>query len=129
MFTRAATLLGAEAASAFLSATNSCAHTGQRAFGIPPTRHCGVCFGCVVRRASFHASGVTDTTEYISAGSDSRLQRWLDRISVEPAVRSFVKRGVSERDLIALGLPASQPLADALDLCRRGISELGGLHL
>jgi 7-cyano-7-deazaguanine synthase in queuosine biosynthesis len=129
MFKRAAALAGDDAASSFLGSTNSCAHTGQRAFGISPTMACGVCFGCVIRRASFAASHVRDATAYIAPGSNQKLQAWLDDKSVEPAVRSFVKRGVRERDLTAMSLPNSFPLSDALDLCRRGIGELAGLQL
>lgn len=127
MFTRAAALVGDVNAAELLSATNSCAHTGQRAFGISPSTACGVCFGCVVRRASFHAAGLTDTTTYISAAGDARLEAWLNSNSVEPSVRSFVARGVRQRDLIAMSLPTTYPIARALDLCQRGIGELAGL--
>jgi len=129
MFTRAAALLGDDRASDFLSATNSCAHTGQRAFGVPPSVQCGVCFGCVVRRASFVASEIRDGTTYMSANGDARIQAWLDANSISSAVRSFVAKGVRERDLIAMALPTRYPLADALDLCRRGIGELAALQL
>lgn len=127
LFTRAAVLIGDTAAADLLSATNSCAHTGQRSFHISPTTACGVCFGCVVRRASFHAAGLSDTTSYISADSNAQLQAWLDRNSVVPAVRSFVARGVRQRDLIALSLPPTYPMAQALDLCGRGVEELSVL--
>jgi 7-cyano-7-deazaguanine synthase in queuosine biosynthesis len=129
MFTRAASLIGADEASAYLSRTNSCAHTGQRAFGISPSQSCGVCFGCVVRRAAFSASGVPDVTTYIAPGGNAKLQAWLEGKSVEPAVRSFIKRGITKRDLTGMNLPTSYLLADALDLCERGISELAGLQL
>ncbi|HEY6422835.1 MAG TPA: hypothetical protein VIY28_06225, partial [Pseudonocardiaceae bacterium] len=55
---------------------------------------CGVCFGCVLRRASFRASGVTDLTEYIAPSSDAVVQKWLDGKSVEQPVRNFIRRGV-----------------------------------
>ncbi len=127
MFTEAAAIVGADRAAGLLSSTNSCAHTGQRSFGIAPSTSCGVCFGCVVRRASFHASGLKDATTYIAAGSNGKLQAWLDSISAETAARSFVARGVRQRDLIAISLPTSYPVAEAVDLCRRGASELAGL--
>jgi hypothetical protein len=127
MFTRAADIVSADGAAALLSSSNSCAHTGQRAFGISPSTACGLCFGCVVRRASFHASGLSDTTTYITTNGNDRLQAWLDSISVEQAARNFIARGVRQRDLIAMNLPSSYPLAEALDLCRRGTSELAGL--
>lgn len=93
MFRRAAELVGDAAAATLLSSTNSCAHTGQRAFGISRATACGVCFGCVVRRASFRAAGLPDATTYTEAGGNAKLQAWLDANSVEPAVRSFVSRG------------------------------------
>ena len=127
MFTQAAGIAGADDAAALLSATNSCAHTGQRSFGISPSTSCGVCFGCVVRRASFHASGLPDTTSYITANGNDNLDAWLDSISVESDARSFIARGVRQRDLIAMSLPTSYPLAQALALCQRGTSELAGL--
>ncbi len=126
MFKQAATLVGAGPAASLLSETNSCAHTGQRSFGISPKTPCGVCFGCVIRRASFHTAGLQDATTYISSNGDAGVQSWLDRQSVIPAARSFVALGVSRRDLIALNLPPSYPLAGALDLCSRGIAELSG---
>lgn len=128
MFRQVVDLVGASEASRFLSATHSCGLTGQRAHHISPEVPCGICFGCVLRRASFAASGVTDATTYIAPSSDSAVQRWLDSKSVEQQVRNFVRRGVKARDLVALGLPQSYPLRDALDLCQRGIQELRSLY-
>jgi hypothetical protein len=127
LFSQAAALIGAAEASGFLSGTHSCAHTGQRSFRISTTAPCGVCFGCVVRRAGFSASGMTDTTAYINAGNNRQLQHWLDSVSVLPALQGFVRRGVNRRDLIALSLPPGDPLDDALDLCARAIAELAEL--
>ena len=124
LFERAGELIGGDRASKLLSGTNSCAHTGQRAFGISPAQACGVCFGCVVRRASFLAAGIDDGTSYISSDGNQRLRDWLESISVIPAVRSFARRGVSPRDVIALSLPTGYPITDALDLCGRAADEL-----
>lgn len=124
MFKRAAALIGADDAGQLLGGTNSCAHTGQRAFGVSPATACGVCFGCVVRRAAFNASGIADTTTYIDPSGNDKLQAWLDDKSVEPAVRSFAARGVRQSDLIAMSLPTSFPLSRARDLCDRAITEL-----
>jgi len=128
MFTEAVSLVGRRPASQLLSATSSCAHTGQRAFGVAPTMACGVCFGCVVRRASFHASGLRDRTSYIDPTGNAGLGRWLDNNSVERAVQSFVRRGVRPRDLVAMSLPRDYGIEDALDLCRRGAEELAELY-
>lgn len=121
-------LVGRDEASPFLSSTHSCALTGQRAHRISAEVPCGICFGCVLRRASFTASGVADTTKYIAPSSDPVVQRWLGRKSVEQQVKNFVRRGVTARDLATLGLPRDYPLRDALDLCERGITELRSLY-
>jgi 7-cyano-7-deazaguanine synthase in queuosine biosynthesis len=128
MFKWAAGLLGQEQASALLSATYSCSLTGQRAFGISPATSCGVCFGCCLLRASFLASGLQDRTGYIEAGKNAELAKWLAQQSVERQIRNFVARGVRQRDLAALNLPADFKLSEAMDLCQRGIAELRSLY-
>lgn len=128
MFQMAASLVGVDAASGFLSSTHSCGLTGQRAFGVSSEVPCGVCFGCVLRRASFHASGLHDATNYISPGGNADLQRWLGENSVEQPIRNLLKRGLGARDLATLGLPNGYPMRDALDLCQRGLAELGSLY-
>jgi hypothetical protein len=128
MYGRVVDLVGPNEASTFLSATHSCALAGQFAHGISPVRPCGVCFGCVLRRASFTASGVTDLSDYISPSTDPVVQKWLDGKSVEQPVRNFIRRGVKGRDLATLNLPADNPLREALDLCQRGIQELRSLY-
>lgn len=128
MFQTAARLVGAQAASAFLSGTRSCGLTGMRTFGISASRQCGVCFGCVLRRASFTAAGLPDATGYIDPADDERIRRWLAGKSVVQQVANFTRRGVTARDAAALGLPASYPVREALDLCQRGIRELETLR-
>ena len=124
MFRDAADRFGETAVSDFLSATHSCGLTGQRAKGLSTTTQCGVCFGCVVRRASFAAAGLTDTTTYADAGHSDGLAKWLDQNSVIPDMRRFVKRGVTRRDLLAMSLPDGYSLDDARGLCGRGVQEL-----
>jgi 7-cyano-7-deazaguanine synthase in queuosine biosynthesis len=126
MFAWATRQLGADSASAYLSSTNSCSSTGQRSFGIPLRVHCGVCFGCVLRRAAFNAADLPDLSEYADPANNDRLGNWLDRTSVVPAVRAFVARGVRPRDLMALALPHEYALADAMNLTARGTAELAG---
>ncbi|MFC9545845.1 hypothetical protein ACFTXK_14545 [Streptomyces sp. NPDC056956] len=128
MFQQAADFLGNKEASAFLSATHSCGLTGQRRHNIPAQRQCGVCFGCVVRRASFTAANLGDHTEYIAPSSDPAVQDWLMRNSVEQPVRNLLRRGISNRDLIALDLPHTYPLREARDLCVRGLNDLRSLY-
>lgn len=129
MYRRVVDLIGGDEAAAFLGKTHSCALTGQRSHGISAEVPCGICFGCVLRRASFSASGVVDGTDYISPSSIPVVQKWLDSKSVERPVRNFVRRGVSARDIISLALPENYPMRDALDLCQRGIAELRSLNL
>ena len=129
MFRAAASQFSEEEISGFLSATHSCGHTGQRAMGIPTTTHCGVCFGCVVRRASFAAAGLIDSTVYADPCHSEVLAKWLDHNSVLPDMRRFVHKGVTRRDLLAMSLPYSYSLSDARCLCERGVEELRGFVL
>ena len=126
MFRTAADRFGDTRLSRFLSATHSCGLTGQRAFGVPTTTQCGVCFGCVVRRASFAAAGLVDTTTYADRRRSPRLASWLDRNSVLPDMRRFVNRGVTRQDLLTMSLPADYSLYDARRLCERSVEELRG---
>lgn len=128
VFTQAASLVGATEASSLLSSTHSCSLTGQRAHGVPPSKSCGVCFACLVRRASFVASGLDDQSKYIETGVNTPLAQWLERNSVEQQVRNFIMRGVHPRDVIALNLPPDYPISEAVDLCRRAIVELRSLY-
>lgn len=123
MFRSAADLVGAEAASSLLSATHSCAHTGQRTHHFPFSVHCGVCFGCLLRRASFLASGLSDQTDYLVTHS-VRPETYLEGKSVEASIRGFVTRGLRPADVSVLSLPSSYSTRDAYDLCKRGVAEL-----
>ena len=104
MFRAAADQFGDAKLRSFLSATHSCGLTGQRAFGIPTTTQCGVCFGCVVRRAFFAAAGLVDTTTYADQGHPAGLAVVLDRKSVLPDMRRFRPE---TRD--AAGSPCDEP--------------------
>ena len=126
MFATVAEEFGRDEASRFLSLTRSCGGTGQRTIGgVSSSSHCGVCFGCVVRRASFRASGVRDGTSYMDGSSGAKELKWLRDHSIESSVRSFVRRGVQPYDVAAMSLPEEYPLREALDLCQRGLRELG----
>lgn len=129
MFRRAADLVGDHEASNLLGKTHSCAHTGHRAFGLSTRLHCGVCFGCVVRRAAFATSGLRDRTKYLTTKkADVRVARYLEGKSVERSIRDFIARGIRPTDIAALSLPAAYPGSEALDLCRRAIHELQALY-
>jgi Queuosine biosynthesis protein QueC len=124
MFARVAELVGTDAASDFLSATHSCGHTGHRSFKISPLQHCGVCFGCLLRRASFLAGNVKDQTAYLFARTLDRSDAYLRSKSMEPSLRSFLARGLRPSDLASLTLPAGYTTATARDICERAIKEL-----
>lgn len=124
MFSRVADITGRDAASELLSATHSCGHTGHRSFGISPLEHCGVCFGCLLRRASFLASGVKDQTSYLSERTAGRPDDYLRSKSMVRSLRAFLARGLRPADLASLTLPAGYSTAAARDICERGVREL-----
>jgi hypothetical protein len=123
MFTQVEAVIGAQAASTYLSMTWSCSHTGARSYGIAPDVACGVCFGCVLRRASFAASGIDDGTLYL-APADQRQRDWQAEKSVLPAMRDFLAEPFGESDLARLQIPSDIPLAIVADLVERGRAEL-----
>lgn len=128
MFTEVSDTLGATRASAYLTLTSSCSHTGARSYGVGPTIACGVCFGCVLRRASFAASGLADGSRYL-APTDERQRRWLSSKSVVPAMHDFLDEDFGELDLARLQIPTELHLADVADLVERGRAELRQLQL
>lgn len=127
-----ADVLGDNDAGRLLSASHSCAKP-DRGAGFSADTHCGTCFGCLVRRGAFAASGLTDTTVYIEQelrgqpGRDFRLGRgW--RTTYESA-RARVARGVSIADILTLGLPDHYDLDEALRVAQAGIAELDLVRL
>lgn len=123
MFSAVRNQVGADTASEYFSATSSCSHSGTRSWGFSPDVACGECFGCVLRKASFLAAGLTDTTPYFSPTTPAQIA-WLAERSVLPAMRDFLNEPFGERDLLPLQIPPALPLADVAALCRRGRSEL-----
>lgn len=124
MFRLTAELIGQQQAADFLTSSHSCAHTGHRSFGLSVTQHCGVCFGCLVRRAAFAASGIADGTAYLISLNRGDLRNYLADKSMVRAVQEFVARGVDDRDVSSMTLPGSYRGRDALDLIQRTLSEL-----
>lgn len=114
-----------DAASTMLSATNSCAYTSRRWLGVKATDHCGTCFGCLVRRASFAAAGLADKSTYVSDAPPTRAAKeQLDHASLLPSIRGFVARGIRVGDIAAMRLPEGYSASAARDLCTRGAKEL-----
>lgn len=134
MFRIVADDLGVDAASALLSSSHSCARGDLRFAGVAGATHCGVCFGCLVRRAAFHAGGVPDRTAYAIGDLTTPVGAaggWLTsgrRRDLE-AVRYAAARGVDEAAVVATPLPEDFSPADAIELARRGLAELAQLVL
>lgn len=127
MFRRLAAAIGESAASSYLSATNSCSHTDGRYSGAPAGSSCGVCFGCLVRRSAFNASGVVDATTYLVDDATGQFVDFVKGKSIVEPVRDFIHRGVRPRDVMAMSLPVGYLAQDALTLCQQGVDELRGL--
>lgn len=124
MFARVAERIGRAEASAYLSGTNSCAHTDGRYSHAPSGSSCGVCFGCLVRRASFHAAGLDDATEYLVDDPQHRYDEFVAGKSIIEAMRDFCAADVKPRMVMSMSLPDGYSPSEALDLCRRGVGEL-----
>ncbi|TDP31780.1 hypothetical protein [Nocardia ignorata] len=124
MFRSLADTFGDDVASAYLSKTNSCSHADGRWARISPGSSCGVCFGCLVRRASFHAAGLADRTTYLSNDQAGKSADYVKGKSIEVAMRDFVSAGISDAMIMAMDLPDGYSARDAHDLCVRGVAEL-----
>lgn len=128
MFRWAADTVGDAKASKFLSLTDSCGFTGRWHFGISKDTHCGVCFGCLMRRASFAAAQLKDRSRYASDDPPTdRAAAALHTRTLLPSVEAFVARGIDILDIAAMRLPTGYAPSTAYDLCQRGIAELGEL--
>lgn len=128
MFSQVADAIGTTAASTYLTTTSSCSHTGARSYGIGPGIFCGVCFGCVLRRASFVASNLHDGSQYLKP-QDDKQRNWLTKKSVIPPMRDFLAEPFGEDDLTRLQIPPDISLADVALLIERGRDELRQLAL
>lgn len=128
MFAEAARILGRNDAETVLSQSHSCAHvrwaTGT---GLPPATQCGVCFGCLLRRAAFHASGLQDQTVYLNTALPPSMQPAGLRRAAFQEVRTFRyarRRGIAAADLLSAGLPHGFSVDDAVDIACRGLEEV-----
>lgn len=133
MFASARKAIGSDAASQLLSKTHSCSHARWAGmFGRSPDTHCGVCFGCLVRRGAFIASGLEDRTTYLvddlTNDERGRFLTPVVRAHIESA-RYAVNRSFGPADVLAMDLPTDHDLDAALDLVRRGFSELAAVEL
>jgi hypothetical protein len=133
LFRQVAADYGQKVASTVLSATHSCARSNANYAGFRPSMQCGVCFGCLVRRAAFAASKVDDRTTYIeeSLRATSRKRTaWLrNRREDVAAVEYRVKRPYTVADVLAASLPTRVDPDRALELAHRGVAELALLKI
>lgn len=127
MFRRVADAVGVDTASTYLCNTNSCSHTDARYRGAPACSSCGVCFGCLVRRAAFIAAGVPDATTYLVDDPGGRYNTFVQQKSIVEPLRDFIDRGIRARDVMAMSLPEGYAAQDAFALSQRGVEELRGL--
>lgn len=131
MYREVAQALGEDEAAQLLSMTHSCAHvrwaTGT---GYPPDTQCGVCFGCLVRRAAFLAADLDDQTTYLHTAIKPRNQRPGLRNAARQeilTVRYAGRRGIRPADLLSAGLPDDVALDEATDVANRGLRELAAI--
>lgn len=128
MFAWVSDQVGRRKAAGFLSVTDSCAFTNKRFWRVPKDHHCGTCFGCLMRRASFTAAKLTDHSVYAVDNPPSiRAAEVLKSASLLPSIRGFVARGIRVTDVAAMRLPAEYTPGMARDLCDRGAAELSVL--
>jgi hypothetical protein len=95
--------------------------------------HCGVCFGCLVRRAAFVAAGLEDDTVYIEEelrSSVRRRRKWIkNRRQDVAAVEYRTRRPYKLADVLAASLPGRVDPDDSLALAQRGVAELARLNI
>jgi 7-cyano-7-deazaguanine synthase in queuosine biosynthesis len=132
VFAKVRDLLGATEASSLLSASHSCAKPIAGRFHTPIRTHCGMCFGCLLRRAAFIAAGLEDHTAYIDEVlSGAKRADYLspNQRRLYETVNYAASKGVSAGDIIELGLPGRMRTRDALTLAQRGLDELAQVKI
>lgn len=112
--------------------SHSCAHARWAlGTGYPPQTQCGVCYGCLVRRAAFTAAGLVDASTYLHSEIDPDDQPSHIRDAAVTEVKTLeyaVQRGVRAVDILTGGLPpGGLSLDDAVDVASRGLRELEAL--
>jgi 7-cyano-7-deazaguanine synthase in queuosine biosynthesis len=130
---RVADAYGDDMAVTVLSSSHSCARSGANYSGFDPSTHCGVCFGCLVRRAAFVGAGLDDQTIYIEEelrADGSRRRAWIrNRRQDVAAVEYRARRPYEMADVLAASLPGRVLPENALALAKRGADELAQLSI
>jgi hypothetical protein len=126
MYRRLAVDVGEGETLALLAGTNSCSHTDMRNIrNVTGNVHCGTCYGCVVRRASFLAASLPDPSDYLSEHRDHPAHvEFARKKSVLTAVEDFTQRPIVLEDLGPGLRDVGLSISDLLDVCRRGQAEL-----
>jgi hypothetical protein len=131
MYAEAATSLGKREAEKILGISHSCSHVRYaQGTGYRPETQCGVCFGCLVRRAAFHAAGLADPTIYLHKAIPKDQQPNHLRTTAESEIRTVRyagQRGVTAADVLSVGLPDEVDINDALQVAQRGLAELAAI--
>jgi hypothetical protein len=124
--------IGAAHASRLLSASHSCAKP-DRGPGFSADTHCGACYGCLVRRAAFLATGLPDTTTYIEqelrGNADRNARMGSGWRATYESVRARASRGVKMAEILALALPDDYDVDEALRVAQAGVAELDLIRL
>ena len=92
--------------------------------------HCGRCVPCLVRRAAFHAAGMTDGTKYVYSDlgrDDEQHARFDDVRSVAMALAEVEADGLERWLGIALSTTLLGNVAPLQAMVERGLNELGAL--
>lgn len=139
MFSEVAAIWGKPDASKALSASISCAkRTGLRVPKPRGTNHCGLCYGCLVRRAAFRAADLADETLYYAdpthavghPGPWHTKRQRADIAAFQYAVALANRPGGLSQiraDLYTARLPAGASYPDAVDLVKRGLDEVAAI--
>lgn len=115
-----------------MAATFSCAKLGGNYYGTSPHMNCGLCVACLVRRASIVIDGHPDVTDYsCDHAVGDRHERLLRARRGDIAAVAWATEGhIVEADLTATAsFPPGFDFDAAVDLCNRGIAELGAVPL
>ncbi len=106
----------------FVCQSTSCGRFARMGFV-----HCGRCVPCIIRRASLHAFGIIDSTEYRYEDlsiNDQEHRNFDDVRSACFAVRQVERRGLNEWIGGALSTTQLGETNDFRELLDRGINEL-----
>jgi 7-cyano-7-deazaguanine synthase in queuosine biosynthesis len=111
--------------------TLSCAKLNGNWLGGNSNHSCGLCFACMVRRASLHAAGVRDSAPYLAdeLTGEGAAKLMRNRVADLEAIDFAIERGIEDTDVMALGpFPDDFDIDAAVDLCRRALTELSEIR-